>query len=205
MFGAEAATISAKPCGARAVAILLCFLVAMLEGFDIQAVGLVGKKLADIAHLGAAQLGLVFSMANAGLVVGAAAGGWLADRIGRKPVFVLSVVVFGVFTLATMTAVDYKSLLVVRALTGLGLGGAMPSMIAIAAELGGPKRGASTATTMFCGMPLGGAISSIFIANLPAHYDWRMIFVVGGDHTTDRGYAHRSADDRRRGEHQREI
>lgn len=180
MTQAEAATPPAQRETGAAVAVALCFLVAMLEGFDIQAIGLVAKKLAEIADLNSEELGFVFSMANVGLVIGAAFGGWLADKIGRKPVFLLSVIVFGVFTLATAFASDYASLMVVRVLTGFGLGAAMPNMMAIASEVSRPDRKATTATMIFCGMPVGGALSSIFVANLPAHFDWRAVFLVGG-------------------------
>jgi AAHS family 3-hydroxyphenylpropionic acid transporter len=177
---AEAASLPGQREKAGAVAVVLCFLVAMLEGFDIQAIGLVARKLAEVARLDPEQLGFVFSMANVGLVIGAAFGGWLADKIGRKPVFLLSVIVFGVFTLATTLASEYTILLIVRVLTGFGLGAALPNMMAIASEVSRPDRKATTATMIFCGMPLGGALSSIFVANLPADFDWRAVFVVGG-------------------------
>ena len=168
------------PARGATIAVALCFMVAVLEGFDIQAIGLVAPRLAEAANLGRDQLGLVFAMANVGLVTGAAFGGWLADRIGRKPVFIFSVVTFGVFTLATMLASDYYSLLIVRVLTGIGLGAAMPNMIAIASEVSRPENRNATTTAMFCGMPLGGGVAAIYIANLPAHFDWRTIFLVGG-------------------------
>lgn len=176
------ATAQTKPKAApgAALTILICFLVAVLEGFDIQAIGLVAPRLAAQAGLGPEQLGAVFSMANVGLVLGAMFGGWLADKWGRKPVFMIAVAIFGAFTWATAYATDYNSLLVVRVLVGFGLGAALPNIMAIAAETGRPDRRASTATMMFCGMPVGGACSAIFMANLPAHYDWRLIFYIGG-------------------------
>ncbi|MGE3866412.1 MAG: MFS transporter [Hyphomonadaceae bacterium] len=177
----EAAILS-EPVKARGggVAIFLCLLVAMLEGFDIQAIGLVGAKLAEVAGLTKGELGFVFAMTNVGLVVGAAAGGWLADRFGRKPTLIASCLLFGAFTLATTLAADYNTLLIVRVLTGLGLGSALPSMMAISAEVSTPGSRASVATMIFAGTPFGGALSAIFVANLPEHADWRLVFVVGG-------------------------
>jgi AAHS family 3-hydroxyphenylpropionic acid transporter len=169
----------AKVSGAGLI-IAICFAVSMLEGFDIQAIGLVGANLAKVAGLDKEQLGFVFAMANVGLVLGAAIGGWLADKVGRKPIFLAAVITFGLFTLATMFATDYYSLLAVRVAVGLGLGAAMGNMVAIATEVAPPGRRASTATAIFCGFPVGGGISAIFIANLPAQYDWRTLFLVGG-------------------------
>jgi AAHS family 3-hydroxyphenylpropionic acid transporter len=160
--------------------IAICFMVSMLEGFDIQAIGLVGANLATVAGLDKEQLGFVFAMANVGLVIGAAIGGWMADKVGRKPVFLAAVITFGLFTLATMYATDYNALLAVRVAVGLGLGAAMGNMVAIATEVAPPDRRVSTTTAIFCGFPVGGGISAIFIANLPSHYDWRTLFVIGG-------------------------
>ena len=79
-----------------AVPVSLCMAVAVLEGFDIQAMGVAAPRLAPEFGLGASQMGWVFSVSNIGLVIGAAFGGWLADRVGRKPVFIGAVATFGV-------------------------------------------------------------------------------------------------------------
>ena len=94
-----------------AVTVGLCFLVAVLEGFDIQAMGVAAPRLAPQFALDASQMGWVFSISNIGLVIGASLGGWLADRSGRKPVLIGAVAMFGCFTLATAFAGDYQALL----------------------------------------------------------------------------------------------
>ena len=85
-----------------AITIALCFLVAVVEGFDIQAIGVAAPKLAPQFGLSPEQMGWIFAISNIGLVIGASFGGWLADRVGRKPVFIGAVLVFGLFTLLTM-------------------------------------------------------------------------------------------------------
>ena len=82
-----------------AVPIALCMAVAVLEGFDIQAMGVAAPRLAPEFGLGAREMGWVFAINNIGMVLGAALGGWLADRVGRKPVLIGAVAMFGVFTL----------------------------------------------------------------------------------------------------------
>ena len=162
------------------MAVAICCAVAVLEGWDIQAIGLTAGKIGPALHLARSQMALVFAASNAGLFVGAAAGGWIADRIGRKPVLIAAVVMFGLFTVATALATTYPAMLAVRILTGLGLGAAMPNLIAIASDLTPPSRRAATTALMFCGMPLGGAAAALFTASLPRDYDYRLVFMIGG-------------------------
>jgi MFS transporter, AAHS family, 3-hydroxyphenylpropionic acid transporter len=162
------------------VTVALCLLCAVLEGFDIQAMGVAAPRLIPEFGLSPRQMGLVFSISNIGLVIGAAFGGWLADRVGRKPVFIGAVATFGVFTLGVALAGNFTMLFVLRFLAGLGFGGAMPNMMAMATELSAPGRRAQTAAIMFCGMPIGGGLSALLTQFLPPDMDWRALFVVGG-------------------------
>jgi MFS transporter, AAHS family, 3-hydroxyphenylpropionic acid transporter len=160
--------------------VALCFAVAVLEGFDIQAIGVAAPRLAPELGLNPDQMGWVFAISNVGLVFGATLGGWLADRMGRRPVFVAAVVTFGAFTLLTSMVSGYDALLAVRLLAGLGFGAALPNMMAIAAEISASARPASTAAAMFCGMPLGGGTSALLTQLLPRDFDWRVLFIAGG-------------------------
>ncbi|MCR5879806.1 MFS transporter [Phenylobacterium sp. J367] len=168
--------------GGRASAgliVLICFFIAALEGYDIQAFGVSAPKLAPALGLNPGQVGWAASAAMIGLVIGAFVGGWFADRIGRRPVLVISVAAFGVFSIVTAYVQTYEMLLVARILTGLGFGGAMPNLIAIATEISAPNRRAATVTTMFCGMPAGGATVAL-IARFAPELDWRTLFLIGG-------------------------
>jgi MFS transporter, AAHS family, 3-hydroxyphenylpropionic acid transporter len=162
------------------VTIALCFFVAVLEGFDIQAMGVAAPRMAPEFGLSPGQLGWAFAISNIGLVIGASLGGWLADRVGRKPVFIGAVLAFGLFTLLTSIAATFETLFVVRLCAGLGFGSALPNMMAVAAEISAPEKRATTASTIFCGMPLGGGTSALLTQLLPPDFDWRVLFVVGG-------------------------
>lgn len=158
----------------------VCVLIAALEGYDVQAFGVAAPHLAPELGLNPGQVGLAGSMANIGLVVGALFGGLAADRWGRKPVLLASVVAFGVFSLATAFAPDAELLLWARVLTGIGFGGVMPNLVALAAEIAPPGRRAALTSAMFCGMPAGGAGVSLLARLAGAHADWRVLFVLGG-------------------------
>jgi AAHS family 3-hydroxyphenylpropionic acid transporter len=68
----------------------------------------------------------------------------------------------------------------VRFCAGLGFGAALPNMMAIAAEISRPEKAATTAAMMFCGMPVGGGLSALITQLLPAGFDWRVLFLIGG-------------------------
>ncbi len=178
----EAAEAAPARAGSRgnAINIALCFAVAVLEGFDIQAIGVAAPKIAAALQIAPDQMSWVFSGSNLALVFGASVGGWLADKIGRKRVFMVAVALFGLFTLATAWAQSYETLVAVRVGAGLGFGAALPNMMAIAADISVPERRALTATAMFCGMPLGGGTVALYTQTLPPDFDWRLIFMVGG-------------------------
>lgn len=161
------------------VTIALCFAAAVLEGFDIQAIGIAAPRLGPELGLAPPILGKALAASNIGLVFGAAVGGWLADVWGRKPVMTLAVAVFGAFTLATTFVPNFEVLFAVRLCVGLGFGAALANIVAIAAEVAPPGRRGATATMMFCGMPLGGGIVAL-IAALNPEQDWRTLFLIGG-------------------------
>ena len=164
--------------GAR-LTIALCFAVAVLEGFDIQAIGVAAPRLGAELRLDSATLGRALSASNIGLVLGATIGGWLADLWGRKPVLIAAVLAFGAFTLGTMYAETYELLFAARLGAGFGFGAALPNIMAMAAEVSPPDKRGTTATMMFCGMPAGGGTVALISWLTPAQ-DWRQLFLIGG-------------------------
>jgi AAHS family 3-hydroxyphenylpropionic acid transporter len=174
-------TTTATRAGATGImAIGLCLLAAMLEGFDIASMGVAAPRMVPALGLSKPEAGFAFSASLLGLLLGAAVCGPFADRFGRKPVLLTAVVVYGLFSLATAFVVDYGLLLAVRVLTGIGLGGAMPMLIAIASELASEKRRTAVVSSVTAGMPLGGALVGLLARTDIAQADWRLIFIVGG-------------------------
>jgi AAHS family 3-hydroxyphenylpropionic acid transporter len=158
--------------------ILLCFFSALFEGFDIQSAGVAAPRLALALHLDDHLLKWVFSANIFGLLVGAIIGGRLADSIGRKRVLVMSMIAFGIFSLGSALAHTVGPLILMRLLTGLGLGGAMPNMLALAAENSPAERRGLAIALMYCGMPLGGALASL--TSMFDAVSWQQIFYIGG-------------------------
>lgn len=160
--------------------VLLCFVVATFEGVDLQAAGLVAPKIAPFYHLNPGQLGWFFSASAIGLVFGALAGGRLADKVGRKLALIVSVAVFGLLSVSTTWSTGFETLVLIRLLTGLGLGGALPNLIALVSENSAPNRKNLAVSLMYCGMPFGGGLASLLIGFGLGGTDWRGVFYVGG-------------------------
>jgi AAHS family 4-hydroxybenzoate transporter-like MFS transporter len=173
--------IEQQPVGRFQIGLLLtCAAVLFLDGFDTQAIGYVAPALAKEWGLTKGSLGPVFSAGLFGLMIGALIFGPLADRIGRKKIIVLSSLAFGIGTLATVFITDVNTLLVIRFLTGLGLGGAMPNAVAITSEFSPHRRRATMVMVMFCGFSVGAALGGLLAAALIPQFGWRSVFVVGG-------------------------
>jgi MFS transporter, AAHS family, 4-hydroxybenzoate transporter len=174
--------IDRQPIGGFQIKLLLmCAAVLFLDGFDTQAIGFVAPALLKEWGLTTrAALGPVFSAGLFGLMIGALVLGPLADRVGRKAIIIFSTAAFGVGALATVLAHDIPTLLVIRFLTGLGLGGAMPNTVAMTAEYNPHRRRATMVMIMFCGFSIGAALGGILAADLIPRFGWRSVFLVGG-------------------------
>ncbi|MFB9266837.1 MFS transporter [Bradyrhizobium erythrophlei] len=173
--------IDRQPVGTFQVKLLLtCAAVLFLDGFDTQAIGYVAPALAKEWSLSRAALGPVFSAGLFGLMIGALVFGPLADRVGRKRIIIFSTLAFGVGTFATVFVNDVSSLMVIRLLTGLGLGGAMPNAVAMTSEFSPHRRRATMVMIMFCGFSVGAALGGLLAAALIPQYGWRSVFIVGG-------------------------
>lgn len=164
----------------RLVIVILCFLAVLVDGFDTQAIGYIAPALVADWHIAKAALAPVFASSLAGLMVGAFLFGSISDRKGRKFGLTLSVALFGVFSLMTAMSQSITALLVMRFLTGLGLGGVMPNAVSLTSEYAPSRVRSTVVMVMFCGFSLGAALGGMVSVPLIAHYSWRAVLVAGG-------------------------
>ena len=159
---------------------VLCALVVLLDGLDTQVIGYLGPALAAEWKIPPAVLGPVFSAGLVGLMGGLLTLGPLADVWGRKRTILVSVALFGVFTLLTAQARGVTDLMIYRIIAGIGLGGAMPNALALTGEYSAPQRRATVTVAMFCGFSLGSVLGGGMTATLIQEHGWRSIFLIGG-------------------------
>lgn len=110
--------------------------------FDAMDVGLISFVIAQLAVVwgtDASVLGWVASAGFVGMAVGAALGGLLADRIGRRQVFALTLLVYGLATGASALAGGVAVLMVLRFVVGLGLGAELPVASTLVSEFAPPR------------------------------------------------------------------
>ncbi|PJG58304.1 MFS transporter [Aeromonas cavernicola] len=158
----------------------LCFGIVLLDGFDTAAIGYVAPSLLSEWGLSKPDLAPVLSAALFGLATGALLAGPLADRIGRKRVLIGSVLLLGLFCLASSYAASLDTLVVLRFATGIGLGAAMPCAVTMMSEFAPTQRRAMLTNAMFCGFPLGAALGGFLASWLIPLWGWRSVLMLGG-------------------------
>ncbi|WP_271106108.1 MFS transporter [Pseudomonas tohonis] len=160
--------------------VLLCFLIVFLDGLDTAAMGFIAPALTQDWGIDRASLGPVMSAALIGMVFGALGSGPLADRFGRKIVLVVAVFLFGLFSLLSAFSSDIDQLLVLRLLTGLGLGAAMPNATTLLSEYTPERLKSLLVTSMFCGFNLGMASGGFVSAKMIPAFGWHSLLLLGG-------------------------
>jgi AAHS family 4-hydroxybenzoate transporter-like MFS transporter len=160
--------------------VLALLMVALLcDGFDLQIVAFAAPRIA--ADWGIAADGLRYALvANlVGMMIGAMFLGNMGDRFGRKRVIVVGTIMYGITALLCLLAKNPTELGMVRFVTGLGLGGVLPNVIALAAEISPSSRRAFLTSIPMIGMSLGSGMPAIVAAWLVPRYGWQALFVAG--------------------------
>ena len=159
--------------------LILCMLVAALDGFDTQAIGYTAPAIAHAINLPMPKFGQVGSAGLLGAALGALSFGPLADIFGRKWFMIVAMIVFAVFSYLTSQSTSLDELLAYRVFAGLGLGGVTPAFLAMGAELA-PKRLRDVfVTVLFASFPGGGLIGSLTSAWLIPAFGWQSVFYIG--------------------------
>ncbi|OOR83295.1 MFS transporter [Moraxella canis] len=152
---------------------IICLLVAFFDGMDTAAIGYIAPSLLEEWGMEKSQLAPVLSAALFGLAIGAMTSGPLADKFGRKLVLTSSVIIFSGLCVASAFAQDLTQLTVLRFITGLGLGAAIPNAVAMLSEYCPTNKRSLILNTMYCGFPVGAAAGGFFASYIIPEYGWR--------------------------------
>jgi MFS transporter, AAHS family, 4-hydroxybenzoate transporter len=158
----------------------LCIMIMMCDGFDTQALAYVAPSIASEWKLSPGIFGPVFAAVLLGSMVGAFAFGYLADRFGRKRTLVLCMILFGALNIGSAYATSIESFTLLRFLCGIGLGGAIPNVMALVSEYAPARKRATLVAVTWCGFSLGAVLGGLISLPLIAHFGWKSVFVFGG-------------------------
>jgi MFS transporter, AAHS family, 4-hydroxybenzoate transporter len=156
------------------------FLAMFADGFDLQVMAFAAPELTRLWHIPSASFGVALAASLVGILFGALLFGYIGDRFGRKLAIVTGCIIYGVATLAVMAAGNLNEIVVLRFVTGIGLGSLMPNTIALNAELSPKRWRATLIVLMFMGITLGGIVPGTVKAWLVPVYGWRILFLIGG-------------------------
>jgi AAHS family 4-hydroxybenzoate transporter-like MFS transporter len=158
----------------------LILIALIVEGYDLQAANFAAPAIVAAFDLSRSQVGPLLSASLVGVLFGALFVGPLGDRIGRRRILIACCVTYGLLSLVAAAATNLPTLIVLRALIGIGLGGFLPNALALAGELAPPGRESTRTALVGLGITLGGVVAGALAARLMPAYGWRSVFVAGG-------------------------
>jgi AAHS family 4-hydroxybenzoate transporter-like MFS transporter len=160
--------------------LILCALVTLLDGFDIQAMASATPSLAADWHVAPGELRWIITAALIGIAGSALIISPLGDYFGRRTLLLSSFALVGVATLLAATSHTPNELFTWRFLTGIGLGASLPNALALSAEFAPARSRTVLVALMACGISLGAAISGFAAPALIELGGWRAVFATGG-------------------------
>jgi MFS transporter, AAHS family, 4-hydroxybenzoate transporter len=173
--------IDRQPLRLKNFGVLFLLLLALLaDGFDLQVLSFAAPGLVRDWGIARGSLGPVFSANLFGMMVGAASLGWIGDRFGRKRMIVAGSLLYGTACLSCLAADSLLELGVLRFITGIGLGGVLPNVIALTAEVTPRRWRAMFTSLVVIGMSLGSSAPSLVATLFVPQHGWQVLFLVGG-------------------------
>jgi benzoate transport len=166
------------------IVVALTIALNALDGFDVLSISFASPGIAAEWEIDRAALGVVLSMELVGMALGSIMLGGIADKIGRRPTTLGCLVVMAAGMFMATTATRILDLSVWRIVTGLGIGGMLAAINAVAAEFSNARRRHLSVSLMSIGYPAGAVLGGIAAARLLQAYDWRSVFYFGAAVTT---------------------
>ena len=161
------------------VVVSLCVVLYALDGFDVLAISFSAPGIAEEWSISRGELGIVLAMELVGMSVGSVLLGMFADKWGRRPITIGCLLVMSMGMYLASTAKDVNTLLIIRFITGLGIGGMLATTTALVAEYSNARHRSFNVAVMATGYPIGIVVGGSIASVLLTYYDWRSVFLLG--------------------------
>ncbi len=155
-------------------------MVLISDGFDLAAVGYIAPELVKDWKIAPAELVPAFSAGIVGMMLGGPLLGFLGDKYGRKRVIIFGLCLIGITTLATIAASTIYAFAFMRFLTGIGIGGIIPNVIALVSEVTPKRIRGRLIVIVVLGVAFGVALPGVTAALLVPQFGWKSLLLVGG-------------------------
>lgn len=160
--------------------VVICFILNFNDGIDVLIVSFSSPEIIQQWGLSKTEMGYIFSAGLAGMTLGAFLIAPLADKMGRRKIFLISVAMIFLGMFGVGFSDSYVLMLLFRVLTGLGIGGILPTMAATAAEFSNKNYRDFNVGFVQAGWPIGAILTGILSAKYIPIYGWQVTFIVAG-------------------------
>ncbi len=164
--------------------IAICVILNMLDGMDVVVISYAATAVAADLGIESSTLGIVFSAGLVGMTMGSAFLAPWADEMGRRKMIMLCVSVIGGGVLLTAAAQTVWQLVLLRFVSGLGIGAMLASTVTLASEYAPERLRNFVVSIVLTGYPIGATLSGFAAAKIVPDYGWRAMFVVAAVTTT---------------------
>ncbi|WP_411734407.1 MFS transporter [Paeniglutamicibacter sp.] len=163
----------------QVMTVVVALTLILIDGFDVAAMAYAAPVLSREWGITPAALGFLLSASLFGMAAGSIFLTPLADKIGRRRLTLIALVVISIGMVASVFATDATQLLVFRIVTGLGVGGMMANLNVLVSEYSSDKRRGSIMGIYTAGYPIGATIGGIVAGPMIPNLGWQSLFAVG--------------------------
>jgi AAHS family benzoate transporter-like MFS transporter len=157
-----------------------CFVIVVLDGYDLAVAGVALPAIMKSLNVNPATAGMMAGSALFGMAFGAIGFGAVADRVGRRIVFAVSIFLFSAFTLSAGLTSGPGMFSAMRFLAGVGIGGALPNAVAHMSEFSPKRSKGRLVGLMMCGYTIGSVLAVLLGKQCIEAYGWRTVFLAAG-------------------------
>lgn len=160
--------------------ILICLFLNVIDGFDVMVMAFTAPSVSAEWTLSGAEIGILLSAGLFGMAAGSIFLAPLADKIGRRFLILICLIIAGLSMSACALVQNHMMLAILRFITGVGVGGILASSNVLASEYANARWRSLAVSLMSTGYGIGATLGGVLTFFLIEHLGWRSVFLAGG-------------------------